>query len=91
MENISCRALADELEPYYRSGNSIPIERASIPATLAHRILAALRASRQPPSRRAVKVNEDVLDAFLDNQSAGSDLQACLEAAISVYLGGITK
>lgn len=52
---------------------------------------AALRALSQPPDSEAVKVNEDVLDAFLDNQSAGSDLQACLEAAISVYLEGIAK
>jgi len=35
--------LADELEPYFLSGNSVPVTRAVIPVTLAQKIIAALR------------------------------------------------
>lgn len=36
-------AVADELEAYFRSGNDVPVERATIPRELADRILEALR------------------------------------------------
>jgi len=38
------KELADELEPYFRSGNSIPVERAVIKAELGRRLVNALRA-----------------------------------------------
>lgn len=38
------KELADELEPYFRSGNSIPVERAVIKAELGKRLVNALRA-----------------------------------------------
>ena len=35
--------LADELETYFKSGNDVPVERATIPAALANRIIEAMR------------------------------------------------
>lgn len=40
---ISFDSLADELEPYFRSGNDMPVTQATIPAELAHKIIEALR------------------------------------------------
>ena len=42
-DHPNAAALADELEPYFTSGNSVPITRAVIPGNLAQRIVAALR------------------------------------------------
>lgn len=38
-----CEALADEFEPYFRSGNTVAVSEASIPADLGWRIVRALR------------------------------------------------
>lgn len=35
-------SLGNELYPYFKSGNDIPIERATIPAELANRIIKSL-------------------------------------------------
>lgn len=40
---LETNPLSEQLAAYYISGNAIPVERASIPAELAHRIIADLR------------------------------------------------
>jgi hypothetical protein len=36
-------SLSDDLAAYFRSGNDVAVERAHVPAELAHRIVAELR------------------------------------------------
>jgi hypothetical protein len=50
-------SLADELEPYYRSGNSVQVPQATIPADLAWRVIAELR-------RFAYVLDNDTADLF---------------------------
>jgi hypothetical protein len=69
--------LANELEPYFRSGNDVPVERATIPAELAGRILAALRAIPAAVTSREVQFLKDL------SERVGMPGQADLERQLS--------
>lgn len=47
--------LADALEPYFRSGNAVPVSHAHIPAELARRVIEALRAIPVAASKQEVE------------------------------------